>query len=55
MTLTLIADAPTEQGDTIPAGTVVLYRGHVPGGMIRVEWTGGSIRVIHPATTKELR
>jgi hypothetical protein len=51
--LHLTHDAPTEEGDIIPKGFIVAYLGHVPGGMIKVLFLGG-VRVIHPATTKEL-
>ncbi len=64
MTLTLIHDAPACEmvGSTwneppaeyIPAGSAVEYKGHTLGGMVRVKTPAGDIRVIHPATTKEL-
>ena len=53
LTLTLIIKAPTRSGKTIPSGTVVKYLGHVPGGMVQVEYEGQQ-EIIHPGTTKEL-
>jgi hypothetical protein len=53
--LTIERDAPTIiAGVTIPAGTVVEYLGHVPGGMVQVKWNGDKT-IIHPETTKELK
>ncbi len=54
MTLTLWIDAPTEEGDTIYAGTTVGYLGHVPGGLVRVR-VGSLIRTIDPRITNELK
>lgn len=58
MNLTIIRPARTEGGLIIAAGQTVRYLGHVPGGMIKVEYTGkhaGSVEVvIDPRTTKEL-
>lgn len=54
MNINVIDDAPTDSGDTIPAGSVVEYLGHIPGGMIQVRWNG-VIYVIHPLTCEELR
>lgn len=51
--MTLKCPAPSEEGPTIPAGSIVGYVCHVPGGMVRVRWNGAEY-VIHPATTREL-
>ena len=54
MDMLLIHDAPVEGSKiVIPKGATVIYRGHVPGGMVRI-MHNGQYYVIHPATTKEL-
>lgn len=52
-TLTIIKEALTESGRILPVGTVGMYDGHIPGGMVRII-VDGVTEVIHPHTTKEL-
>lgn len=46
-------DLPEQADSIFPIGTSLKYLGHLPGGMIKVEFNGGEY-VIHPATTVEL-
>jgi len=43
-----------EEHQTLPTGTVVEYRGHVPGGMVAARHGEQNI-VIHPLATEELK
>jgi hypothetical protein len=40
---------------SMTTGTTVEYRGHVPGGMVRVRLPDGSEEVMHPHCFPELR
>lgn len=48
-------DGTTEDGELVPAGTTVKYRGHVPGGMVRVVLPSGTVAVMHPHCFPNLR
>lgn len=45
----------TERDKKVPAGTTVLYLGHVVGGMVRVLLPDGTEDVMHPACFPEFR
>ncbi len=45
----------TEDGRPVPVGTLVVYLGHLPGGIVSVRLPDGTEVVMHPACFKELR
>jgi hypothetical protein len=55
--LTMVTDREgiTESGVLVAAGTHVTYKGHVTGGMVRVELTGGNEEIMHPHCFAALR
>ena len=55
MDMTSDRGGETEAGELVPAGTTVKYKGHVPGGMVRVELPNGVIAVMHPHCFPNLR
>lgn len=48
-------DGETEAGELVSAGTTVKYKGHVSGGMVRVELPNGTLAVMHPHCFPSLR
>ena len=55
LTLTIVFECIAESGRKLVPGDTCEYRGHVAGGMVRVELPDGTTDVIHPHATKELR
>lgn len=55
--LQMTTDRPavTEEGENVPAGTTVVYLGHVAGGMVKVRFDDETVGVMHPHCFKELR
>lgn len=44
----------TEKGKTLSIGMQVNYRGHIPGGLVKIEMDDGTVDVAHPACFGEL-
>lgn len=55
LSLTSDRDGETDRGRLVKAGTIVEYRGHVSGGMVRVRFADGLEEVMHPEVFPRLR
>jgi hypothetical protein len=60
LSMTSDRDGLTDTGERVPAGTTVLYEGHVPAGMVRIRLPNGSgswerLAVMHPQCFPQLR
>lgn len=53
--LNAVAKGLTEGQKEINPGDVVFYKGHVPGGNVKIEFKDGTTDIAHPACFKELR
>ena len=55
MNMTTDKECVAESGKAVPVGTVCVYEGHVPGGMVRVRLPDGSVDIVHPHAFAQLR
>jgi hypothetical protein len=53
--ITTDRDSETQRSERVPAGVTVTYLGHVPGGMISVEFEDGRRDIMHPHAFAEFR
>jgi hypothetical protein len=53
--LNVVAKGETEKGIALDVGMKVEYRGHIPGGNVKITLPNGETDVAHPLCFEELR